>query len=326
MRKIWGQHWFTLSLPLVFLLAWFAPQLASRGGLLRPEITTQIGVTLIFLIQGLTLPSQALRTGLFHWRFHLLIQGFVFLGFPLLGLLFDRLLGPSLPPDLRLGLLYLCVLPSTISSASVLTATAHGNVAGAVCAAILSSLLGVVLTPLWATATLNAADHPIAFGPVLLTLGRLIVLPLLAGQLLRLTPARAWAEARKKPLGNLSTSVILFIVFAAFCDAAESRIWTRHGPSLLLLAFAGAVGYFAMASAIVALLSRFAGLSAPDKRAAQFCAVQKTLASGVPMATLIFGTHPGLGVILLPLLIYHPLQLTLQGLLANKWGRTAEKE
>lgn len=320
MAKLWAQHWFTFSLPIAFFVAWFFPNLACRGGWLRPEITTQLGVILIFLIQGLLLPTQELRNGLLNWRFHVLVQGFVFLGFPLLGLLVAFLLGPVLPADLRVGLLYLCVLPSTISSASILTATARGNVAAAVCAAILSSLLGVILTPVWATATLDVAGHSVAFGPVVLTLTKLIVLPLLVGQVLRLTPIRGWSDVRKKLLGMVGTCVILFIVFAAFCDAAKSRIWTQQGSSLILLAFLGAVGLFVIASGLVWLFSRLVNLTLADKKAAQFCAVQKTLASGVPMAALIFGQHPGLGIILLPLLIYHPLQLAVQGWLAARWG------
>jgi len=320
MRKFLAQHWFTLALPIAFLLAWFAPGLASRGGVLHPEIVTVWGVALIFLLQGLTLPTEALRAGLLNWRLHLVVQGFIFICFPVLGLIGDRLGGSFLPPDLRLGLLYLCVLPSTVSSAAVLTATAKGNVAGAVCGAIMSSLLGVVLTPLWASLTLPTKGHEIAFGPVVLTLVKLIVVPLIIGQLLHRTPLRRWAESRRKALGHFSMGVILFIVFAAFSDAAKGHVWTQHGPSLIVLAALGAAVYFALASGLVALLGRAAKLPEPDRRAACFGAVQKTLASGVPMAALLFGPQASLGGILLPLLIYQPLQLTVQGMLAARWG------
>ncbi len=322
MGRFWSRHWFTISLPIAFAVAWLAPGVACRGGLLRPELTTQCGVAFIFLVQGLTLSFDALRSGLLNGKLQLVSLGFVFLGFPLLGLLIDFTAGPHLPGDLRTGLMFLCVLPSTISSAPVLTATARGNAAGAICCAVMSSLLGVVLTPVWAAATLRVSDQSLPLAPVVRSLFVLIVLPLIAGQLLRLTPLRRWAERHARGLGTFATLVILFIVFAAFCDAAQGRVWTRYGARLLGLATLGTVVCFIVASLLVAWLARAARLPEADRRAAQFSAVQKSLATGVPMAALIFGRDPALGVILLPLLIYHPMQLAVQGLLAARWSHS----
>jgi sodium/bile acid cotransporter 7 len=323
-RRIWAQHWFVCLLPVAFALAWFWPEIASRGGWLRPELTTKFGVGLIFLLQGLLLPTAAIRAALGQVRLHAVVQGMTFVGFPLLGLGLAWLLGRWLPEELRIGLIYLSVLPSTVSSAAVLTAAAGGNTAGAICNAVLSSLLGIALTPALLALALGGqgvgAGGGIDTGRVVVELIKLILLPLLAGQLLRLRLGE-WAGRHRKRLGTFSTAVILFIVFAAFCDAARAEVWTRHGAALPLEALGLAVVLFGLATLCTRLWVRAAGLVEGDAIAAEFCAVQKTLASGVPLAGVIFAGDPRTGLILLPLLIYHPLQLSLHGALAARLAR-----
>ncbi|MEN9840982.1 MAG: hypothetical protein RL376_782 [Verrucomicrobiota bacterium] len=327
-RARWAQHWFVALLPVAFALAWWVPELASKGGWLRPELSTRFGVALIFVVQGLLLPVAALRAGLSQWRLHVVVQGITFMGFPLLGLLLASTVGRVLPEELRIGLVYLCVLPSTVSSASVLTAAAGGNTAGAICNAVLSSLLGIVLTPaLLAVAlglqgvTLNGAGGGVDAGRIMLELVKLILLPLALGQLLQIGLG-AWAAKNKKRLGTLSTAVILFIVFAAFCDAAKAQVWTRHGVGFPLAALGVAAGLFVLATGLLRAVVRGVGLNAGDAVAAEFCAVQKTLASGVPLAGVIFAGDPRVGLYLLPLLIYHPLQLTLHGAMAARRAKS----
>ena len=127
MKSFLARNWFVASLPVVIAAAWLFPNAASKGGWLRPEATTDVGVALIFLLQGMALPTAALAQGASRWRLHLLVQAFTFVGFPLIGLGLDLLAGRFLTPDLRLGFLFLCVLPSTVSSSVVLTQLAGGN-------------------------------------------------------------------------------------------------------------------------------------------------------------------------------------------------------
>lgn len=326
-RAIWAQQWFVCLLPLAFALAWFAPQIAAKGGWLRPELTTKLGVGLIFLLQGLQLPMAQMRAAIGQVRLHAVVQGMTFVGFPLLGLAVALLVGRWLPDELRLGLVFLSVLPSTVSSAAVLTATAGGNTAGAICNAVLSSLLGIVLTPLLLAAALSVQGVAmggdgggIDAGRIVLELIKLILVPLALGQVLRLGLGD-WAAKHKKRIGTVNTGMILFIVFAAFCDASKARVWTEHGLSMPLEALLIAGGLFALATRATRALSRAAGLRAGDGVAAEFCAVQKTLASGVPLAGVIFAGDPRVGLILLPLLIYHPLQLSIHGSMAARLAR-----
>jgi Predicted Na+-dependent transporter len=329
-RRIWAQHWFVCLLPVAFALAWVAPDIASRGGWLRPELTTKLGVGLIFVLQGLLLPVSAMRMAIGQVRLHSVVQGMTFVGFPAIGLALALVFGRWLPDELRIGLVYLCVLPSTVSSASVLTASAGGNTAGAICNAVLSSLLGVLLTPALLAVSLNAqgvsfvgdVGAGIDTGRVMVELVKLILVPLALGQLLRLRFGD-WATNNKKRLGTLNTAVILFIVFAAFCDASKGEVWTRYGLLMPVGALVIASALFALATWATRALVKALWLGEGDAIAAEFCAVQKTLASGVPLAGVIFGGDPRVGLILLPLLVYHPLQLALHGALAARWAKRA---
>ncbi len=320
MKAFVEKNWFIVALPLSVGLAWLIPQAGASGGWLKSEVTTKLAVAAIFFSQGLTLPAAALRQGALQWRLHVLVQGFTFGLFPAIGLALDAWLGAQLAPDLRLGFLYLCVLPSTISTSVVLTSIAGGNTAGAIFNAVLSNVVGVFITPLWVTWLMQAAGQAQPLGPVVREIVILLLVPLAIGQGFRVV-LRTWADANKKRLGNLNSALILFIVFAAFCNSVVSRVWSQYGPDVMLMTLAGVVVIFVLATGLVEVLSRVFRLNRADRIAASFCAPQKTLASGVPLAKVIFGAHPGLGLILLPIMVYHLLQLLVCGYLAGRWAR-----
>lgn len=320
MKGFLQKHWFVLALPATVGLAWLLPGAGASGGWLRTEVTTKLAVAVIFFSQGLTLPAAALKQGAMQWKLHVLVQSFTFLIFPLIGLALDALFGSRLAPDLRLGFLYLCVLPSTISTSVVLTTVAGGNTAGAIFNAVLSNVIGVFITPLWVTWLMQAGGQPQPLGPVVREIIVLLLVPLVIGQAFRQF-LRTWADLRKKRLGDLNSGLILFIVFAAFCNSVEARVWSQYGIDVTLIAFAGVVLIFAFATGLVEVLARLLRLDRADRIAASFCAPQKTLASGVPLAKVIFGAHPGLGLILLPVMVYHPLQLLVCGVLAGRWAK-----
>lgn len=320
-----ARNWFILCLPLSIALAWVIPEAGARGGWLKSEITTKLGVALIFLCQGLTLPSSALKEGASQWRLHLLVQSFTFLLFPLIGMALDFMVGRQLPPDLRLGFLFMCVLPSTVSTSVVLTTLAGGNTVGAIFNAALSNIIGAFITPLWVAWLMKSGGQTQSLGGVVQEIVLLLLLPLAVGQVIRIF-AKAWADKNKKRFGNLASGLILFLVFAAFCNSVKQRFWAEQSPTVLLAALAGVVVVFVIALALIEALSRLLGLNRVDRITASFCAPQKTIAAGIPLAKAIFGTHPGLGLILLPILIYHPLQLIVCGVLADRFARQKPKE
>jgi sodium/bile acid cotransporter 7 len=315
--------WFLLGMIAATALAWAFPAPGASGGWLHPELLTKAGVALIFFLHGVALSFAALKAGTLRWPLHLLVQTSTFLVFPLLGLGLNALLGPRVSPDLKLGLFFLCALPSTVSSSVAMTAVARGNVAGAVFNATLSSLIGIFLTPLWIAFVLKTSGQTAAIGPVIVDLIRWLLLPLAVGQGLR-PWLGAWATRHKAGIHVVDRATILLLVYTSFCDSFHQGVWSRSGAGAVALVAAIAVVLFALVMTAISFAARALKFSREDKIAAMFCGSKKTLASGVPMAKLIFGAHPALGLILLPIMIYHPLQLVICGALAQRWAKQTE--
>lgn len=317
--------WFLLGMIAATLLAWAFPAPGAAGGWLHPELLTKAGVALIFFLHGVALSFAALKAGAFNWRLHLLVQSCTFVLFPLLGLVVMWLLGDQAPAGLKLGFFYLCALPSTVSSSVAFTAAAKGNVAGAVFNATLSSLLGVVLTPLLVSFVMKTSGQSVPLGPVIFDLLRWLVLPLVLGQLSRPLFA-GLAKKHKARINFADRATILVLVYTSFCDSFQQGVWVGNGTRTLLLVLFGAVAIFALALAVTTRLAKAFRFNREDRIAAIFCGSKKTLASGVPMAKLIFGAHPAIGLILLPIMVYHPLQLIVCGVLAERWSKTEPSE
>lgn len=312
------KNWFMLGMPVAVALAWIAPAGGATGGPLHAEVTTKLAVAVVFFIQGLTLPGKALADGASQGRLHLGVQGFCFLVFPFLGLAMDALIGANLSSDLRLGFLFLCVLPSTIIMAVVLAAAAGGNVAAAIFNAVLSNVLGVFLTPLWVAWLMQSSGGDKSLAGVLGEVCVLLLVPLAIGQIVRRMGAKAKADANKKRLTHFSNGTILFIVYAAFCNSVQAEIWRNQGMGTLVWSLIG-VGLLMTAAVLSArLVAKGLGLAPPERIVMIISGSQKSLATGVPLANVIFGAHPGLGAILLPVMIYHPIQLFVCGWLAGR--------
>ncbi|HWQ90582.1 MAG TPA: bile acid:sodium symporter family protein [Clostridia bacterium] len=323
-------HWlrsngFVLVLLLAVLLAFLFPAPGAQGGALHPEIVNNAGIALILFLQGLSLAFEKIRSGAGNWRLHLTIQSFTFGAFPVVGLglyLAFPQFWPSHPPAVREGFLYLCVLPSTISTSVVLTAVARGNTAGALFNAAFSNILGVFVTPLLVHFLMRATGESGPLGPLLLKIMLLTLVPFFAGMLLRHRVV-AWVDRHKAWVARISNTVIVFIVYSAFCDSVQADIWQRYGGVMTAKVFGLILLLFAGMSALVYGTGRALRLNREDAIAAYFCSVKKTLAMGVPLAMLIFGPRSELSLILLPIMMYHPLQLLVNGIFANHWAKHA---
>jgi sodium/bile acid cotransporter 7 len=302
------------------LLAWLFPDPGAKGGFLHPELLNKLGVALIFFLHGLLLSFAALRAGTLLWRLHLVVQLSTYVLCPLIGLAALWLFGGALDPNLSLGIFYLCALPSTVSSSVAMTAAARGNVPAAVFNATLSSVLGVFLTPLWVGLVMGASGGAsLPLGRVVLDLIVWLMLPLALGQLLR-PVGGAWALAHKRKINIVDRCTILMLVYTSFCDSVKSGVWLGSGVGALLatLAFSGLM--LVVLLLVMNAVCKALGFSTEDRIAAVFCGSKKTLASGVPMARLMFAGQPGLSLILLPIMIYHPLQLVVCGWLAGRFA------
>jgi sodium/bile acid cotransporter 7 len=322
------QYWFLFGMIAAVILASLFPAFGARGGAMHSEIAVNAGVALVFFLHGIGLPLEKLRRGLLAWRVHIIVQSLTYVLFPLLWLIFNAALKNSMPRDLMLGFCYLAALPSTISSSVAMTALARGDVPVAIFNATLSSLLGIVLTPLlinWLGATYiqgEGAAHGISLGATMLNIAELLLLPIIVGQLLRPLIGH-WFARIKRYTDNLDKLVILMLVYAAFCNSVQSGLWRQHGIGLIVATLAGSAFFLTIVLITSTLITRRLRFKREDEIATVFCGSKKTLASGVPMATLIFGAHPALGMIVLPIMLYHQLQLFVCSALAHRYAQRA---
>lgn len=312
--------WFLVGMAAAVLLAWGWPEPGANGGWLQPKVLTKVGVALIFFLHGIQLPFEALRAGTMRWPVHGVVQASTFLLFPMLGLALIAL--PGIDVDLRLGLFFLCALPSTVSSSVALTATARGNVPVAVFNATFSNLAGVLFTPLLVGLVMKASGLHLPFGEVFLDLVSWLVLPLFVGQLLR-----PWwggmIQRHKRWVTKVDRTVILLLVYTSFCESVKQGIWTSYGWENVAMLTLVSLILFVIVVVVTWAVSRAMKFSRDEEIVVMFCGSQKTLAAGIPMAQLIFAGHSGMGLILLPIMIYHPLQLILCSGMASRWAREA---
>ncbi len=317
--------WFLTGMVLAILLAALLPAPGAQGGILHPELLTKAGVALVFFLNGAGLSFKAMRDGIMRWRLHLLIQGATFLLFPLIGGLFLALTWRWISPDLRIGLFYLCAMPSTVSSSVAMTSAARGNVPVAVFNATISSLIGIIITPTWMSLLLKTSGQHLDILHTFIDLCTWLVLPLVAGQLLR-PLIGAWMHRHKKLTQIADRGTILLLVYTSFCDSFAKHIWSDNDPMTLVLVVAATLGlFFLVLNLLWQICDRF-GIAPQFRSAVVFCGTKKSLATGIPMAYLLFAGQPGLGLILLPIMVYHPLQLLICTPLANRWAKEADEQ
>lgn len=313
---------YTLALLGMVVLASFLPASGQVAAVLGNVTTFAIG--LLFFLHGAKLSREAIVAGIMHWRLHLLVLASTFVMFPLMGLAIKPLALGLLTPDLYLGILFLCVLPSTVQSSIAFTAMARGNVAAAVCSASASNFLGIFLTPLLVGALIvhGAGDAGFGWSQVLSIVEQLL-LPFLAGQLLR-----PWIGAlidRHKPvLRYVDQGSILLVVYTAFSESVTEGLW-QHVSGATLAALLGICALLlAIALGLATWTSRRLGFSKEDEITIVFCGSKKSLATGVPMAKVLFAPS-ALGMIILPVMLFHQIQLMVCAVLAQRWARRAQQ-
>ncbi len=320
LKAWWKAYGYVLSLLLAAALGTLLPGPGSKGGVLHLDIITLLGVMLVFFLHGAGMSVQALRHGAMQWRLHVFVQGTTFILFPLVGAIVFWLGRNVLPLDIRLGFFYLCALPSTMTSSVALTAMAGGNLPAAVFNATLSGLLAMPLTPLLMSLVVNVSGQSMSFVDALLKVCVWLLLPLMAGLF-----CHRWLGAflhRHKPrVGQIDRAVILMIVYAAFCDSALSGAWSSHSLDSMAMLLLMVLGLIALAYGLIGLFARRLGFGLSDEVVAVFCGGQKSLANGMPMANVMLAGHPGLGVIVLPMILYHQIQLLLGSVLVHRFNR-----
>lgn len=313
------RDWFLMGMIAAVVLAVLFPWVGRAGGPMHADVVSDVGIFFVFLLHGLGLSPQAMRLGMSRWRLHVLVQAFTFGVFPVLWLVLDAAVGRWVPAALSLGFLYLAATPSTISSSVAMTGVARGNVPGAIFNASLSSLLGIALTPFLLEVLGHTKGETLPLGQSVVKLATLLLLPLVVGQVLRPILGERAAAVRKHTHG-MDRAVILLLVYASFCDTISSGSFSRYGVGTLALTALGAALLLGLVLWLTRVTSRAAGFSKEDEIAAVFCGSKKSLVSGMPMARLLFGAHPALGLIVLPLILYHQIQLFVCAVVAERYA------
>jgi sodium/bile acid cotransporter 7 len=295
-------------------LASVAP--AHDGGATVARFATNAAIALLFFLHGARLSPQAALAGAWHWRLHVVVLASTFVLFPALGLAAKALFPGLLTPPLWTGVILLCALPSTVQSSIAFTSIARGNVPAALCAATASNLLGMGLTPLLVGLLLSAQGgfSVRGAGDIVLQL----LLPFAAGQLAR-PWIGGWALRHKTLLGLVDRGSILLVVYAAFSEGVTQGIWRQLGLADLGRLVTVDAALLAAVLLITTYGSRLLGFSREDEVTIVFCGSKKSLASGLPMATVLLAGQP-VGLIVLPLMLFHQIQLMVCAMLAKRYA------
>jgi len=312
---------FTLLLVTTVLVASLLP---ARGQVaVSFNLITTLAIGLLFFLHGAKLSREAVVQGALHWRLHLTVLLATFVLFPLLGLLFKPALLPLVTPDLYLGILFLCTLPSTVQSSIAFTSVARGNVPAAVCSASASNLLGIFLTPVLVGLVVVAHGQSKGSFESIMNIVMQLLLPFVAGQIARRWISK-WLDKHKIILKVVDQGSILLVVYTAFSEAVVQGLWQQLPPlSLLGLIVVVTLLLFAMLGAAT-FASRRLGFNKEDEITIVFCGSKKSLASGIPMAKVLFAGHT-IGMIVLPLMLFHQIQLMVCAVLAKRYaGRPVE--
>ncbi|EKO3498548.1 bile acid:sodium symporter family protein [Vibrio fluvialis] len=317
------KEWFLVGMVVAIALATVTSELGRSGGVIHLDQLTGIGIAIVFFLHGLGLSPQAIKAGLTNWRLHVYIQMATFVVYPILWVIFGEAFLAYMPSALAFGFCYLLVLPSTISSSVAMTSVGKGNVPGAIFNASLSSILGVFITPLLIQLFMGFEGVQLDLLDSVISISKLLLLPMIAGQIMR-PYLVAWVDRHKAVVNKVDKYVILLIVYNAFCDSVVKGIWSEFSVGLLATSIIICTVILLVMVHLIQWGARRTKFTLPDEVAAVFCGTKKTLAAGIPMAKVIFGADPSLGMILLPIMLYHPIQIFYCAVLANRYARQSE--
>jgi sodium/bile acid cotransporter 7 len=271
------------------------------------DVAADIAIALLFFFHGAKLSRDAILAGIGHWRLHLTVLATTFVLFPLLGLGMGLLPPWLLSPSIAGGLLYLCLLPSTVQSSIAFTSMAGGNVPAAICSASASNLLGIFITPVLVGLLMQTnGEAGISLHAIESILLQLLA-PFVAGHLLR--PLIGGFVGRHKQLiGYSDRGSILLVVYSAFSAAVTEGLWHKVAPFDLVTILVASSLLLALVLGLSALAGRLLGFRREDRITLIFCGSKKSLVSGVPMAGVLFSAAQ-VGLLILPLMIFHQIQL-----------------
>ncbi len=312
---------FLLSLAATVALAAVLPAHGAAAEVV--SAAAKAAIALLFFLYGTRLSPQQAWHGIRQWRLHLLVLATTFVIFPLLGLAARALVPTVLSMDLYNGLLFLCLVPSTVQSSIAFTSIARGHVSAAIVSASLSNIVGVVLTPLLVVLLMNTSGAPRVDGAAIRDIVLQLLLPFGAGQLAR--PWIASVTARYAALLKVvDRGSILLVVYTAFSMGVVQGIWVSVNAWRLVLVAVVAALLLAVVLVCTTVTGRLARLDRGDAIVLLFCGSKKSLASGLPMALVLFPAAT-VGLAMLPLMIFHQIQLVVCAVIASRLARESDE-
>lgn len=290
---------FVMAIMVAVVVAAFLP--AAGGAADALSWITKIGIAVLFFLYGARLERREMVMGLKHWRLHSVVLAFTFVLFPVFGLLGKWALTPLIGATLAAGFLFMTLVPSTVQSSITFVSIARGHVGAAVVSASMSNLLGVAVTPLLVLAlmTTNGSVHISAESIVEIVL--MLLLPFIVGQALRNRVLPITAKISRIDL--FDKTVIVLVVYAAFSEGVVDGVWSMIGISELVWLTVACCVLLAVVLGLTELTARLLGFDVRDKRVVQFCGSKKSLATGLPMAAVLFAGQP-VGMLVLPLMLF----------------------
>ncbi len=313
---------FLVSILIVVVLAYFFPGLAAEESSFPIDAISTAGITLIFFFYGLKLSPEKIRSGLSNWKLHLLVQSSTFVLFPLIILLFKPLVQTEYGETIWLAFLFLAALPSTVSSSVVMVSIARGNLPAAIFNASISGLVGIAITPLWMGFFLQETTGEFDLSSVYLKLISEILIPILIGLALQ----RYWGKFTTRYMKQLTLfdkSVILLIIYKSFAESFEDNLFSAVRPIDLLYITLVSVLLFYAVYFLIGFLSDWLRFNREDRITAQYCGTKKSLVHGTVFSKILFQNSAPLGIILLPLMIFHALQIFIISVMASKLSKEA---
>ncbi len=311
---------FVILIIISIVIAYFFPQLGASDSPVPMNLISSLGISFIFFFYGLSLSSQALRDGIKNWKLHVSVQASTFLLFPLLILPFFPLVKDTSYEMLWLAFLFMAALPSTVSSSVVMVSMAKGNLPGAIFNASISGIIGIILTPLWLLPFIKQTDVAFDFSSIYLQLITEIVIPLIVGLLLRKFLG-AWAQRNKRTLNKFDKFIILLIIYKSFVQSFEDDIFGSVSLLEMTIMVALVLALFIIVYGLTGWIGKLLRFNHADQITNQFCGTKKSLVHGTVFSEALFGQTSIVGIILLPLMFYHAIQILIISVIATKKGR-----
>ncbi|MCE7055442.1 bile acid:sodium symporter [Algoriphagus sp. AGSA1] len=299
---------FLMGMISMIVLAYFFQLENSRLNNIPIDLISSIGISLIFFFYGVKLSPEKLKAGLKNWKLHVVIQLSTFLLFPLLVLAFLPLVTNEQQQLIWMGLFFLSVLPSTVSSSVVMVSLAKGNIPSAIFNASISGLIGIFLTPLWLGPLLKNEIGGFDFSDLYLQLILEIIIPVILGMSLQKWLGK-YAQRYSALLSNFDKSIILLIIYSSFSHSFASNLFSGMVWKDLGTIAVGVILLFSLVYYLIGVASNWLNFQREDKITAQFCGTKKSLVHGTVFFNLIFHGTGGAGIILIPLMLFHAVQL-----------------